>query len=163
MQATGRGYPITSSPNTASSLPEEDVIAGGGFWPDVSPSEFRATMRLDGTVSSARVTAELVQGITTVQRLLMAWRVDLDTNPFDSKVPDAPLINGNTITWHLYQRAVFCFAAAQLQERYQTFDNTAEGDRRAEGDNLLIDQLRRDAHWAVADIEGRTRCTVELI
>lgn len=166
MQATGLGYPITSSPNTSSSLPAEAKINGDGFWPDVDPAHFRATMRIDGTATTQRVEAELINAITTTNNLLRVWRTVREASlplPFDATVPGVSLLNQQTIAWHLYQRAVYCFAAANLQERYQTFDNTAEGRRRAEYEAYLIDQLRRDAHWAIADLEGRTRCTVELV
>ena len=166
MQATGTGYPITSSPNTASSLPAEQPIAGGGFWPDISPKAFRLAMRLDGTASAERVRAELIQATLTAQRMLRQWQASLpegSPNPFLPHAGDSSLIDGNTPATHHYTRAVYCFAAANLQERYRSFDATAQGHARADVLDLTIDELRRDAHWALADLTERTRCTVDLI
>ena len=166
MQATGTGYKITSSPNTASSLPAETTIDGGDFWPDIEPKDFRAAMRIDGTVTAERTRSELVNAIATTRALLASWgqeQQQAGSAPFDKDAADAVLIDGEAVATLYYRRAVYCFAAAQLQERYQTFDNTAEGDKRAEADNTLIDALRRDAHWAVSDLLGRLRSTVDLI
>ena len=44
-----------------------------------------------------------------------------------------------------------------------SFDSTAEGIRRAEELNNLTQQLMRDGHWAVRDLQGKPRTTVELI
>jgi integrase len=54
-------------------------------------------------------------------------------------------------------------AAAWLIERYRTIDATATGDRKAEAENLGVDDLRRDARWAISDLTGVGRTTVELI
>lgn len=166
MQATGTGYKITSSPNTASSIPTEATIAGGNFWPDIEPSHFRAAMRLDGTITPKRLRAELISAIQTVQILLSLWKVEqqaVNATPFDATAPAAEVIDGKTITHHSYLRAIYCYAAANLQERYRAFDNTAEGKRRADALEPAIDDLRRDAYHAIADITGKQRCVIDLV
>ena len=75
----------------------------------------------------------------------------------------APKIDGESAHLHRYRRAVHCLAAAWLIERYRTIDATAAGDRKAEAENLGVEDLRRDARWAISDIQGAARTTVELI
>ncbi len=166
MQATGTGYKITSSPNTASSIPHEASIACGDFWPDIEPGHFRAAMRLDGTITPERLRAELIAAIQTVHMLLHQWKTAqqaASAAPFDAAAPGADVIDGKTLTHHRYLRAIYCYAAANLQERYRSFDNTAEGKRRAEVLDPAIDDLRRDAYHAVADITSQQRCVIDLV
>jgi hypothetical protein len=168
MQATGTGYPITSSPDISSSIPAEPTIPGGAFWPDIDPATFRSAMRLDGTITPQRLRAELTDAILTTQHLLGEWAARQQQDPalqtpFDPSAPLATVIDGKTAAHHRYLRAVWCFAAASLQERYRAFDNTEKADRRADALDPVITQLQRDAHRAIADMQGTTRCTVELI
>jgi hypothetical protein len=63
----------------------------------------------------------------------------------------------------LYQRAVYATAKAELIERYRDFDSTDAGQRRAEAMELSVDDYRRQARYAIRDILGRPRATVELL
>ena len=63
----------------------------------------------------------------------------------------------------LYQRAVYATAKAELIERYRDFDSTDAGQRRAETMELSVDDYRRQARYAIRDILGRPRATVELL
>ena len=63
----------------------------------------------------------------------------------------------------LYLRAVWCLAKANLIERYRDYDATGSGHDRAEAMDLTEEDLRRDASWALSDIRGVHRTTVELI
>ncbi len=65
-----------------------------------------------------------------------------------------------------YRRAVYSMAKADLIERYRDIDSTASSltDKKSmEWMNDAPSEQRRNAHWAVADILGRTHATVELI
>ena len=53
--------------------------------------------------------------------------------------------------------------ATPAAEAYRSFDATNDGHRYADKLESPIDDLRRDAHRAIADILGRARTTVELI
>ncbi|MEO6934968.1 MAG: head completion/stabilization protein, partial [Collimonas sp.] len=65
-----------------------------------------------------------------------------------------------------YRRAVYCWAKADLTERYRDFDSTASSlsDKKMMEalDNAPSDQ-RRNAHWAITNIIGRSHMTVDLI
>ncbi|HCQ8598326.1 TPA: head completion/stabilization protein, partial [Klebsiella pneumoniae] len=64
---------------------------------------------------------------------------------------------------HHYHNAVYCWARAQVNERYQDYDATASGVKR--GDELAepSGDLWRDARWAISRVQDAPHCTVELI
>ena len=52
----------------------ESAIKNDGFWPDISPSEARAAVRLDdGTVTAGRLRQALITAILEVGRDLTDW------------------------------------------------------------------------------------------
>jgi len=75
----------------------------------------------------------------------------------------ASSLNGTSALVQRYLRAVRCLAAANLVERFRSFDTTNDGHLYADRLDATIDDLRRDARWAVRDILGQRRTTVELI
>lgn len=145
-------------------LEHEPPIINDGFWPDIDPAEARARMRLDGTVTAARLRAALVEAIAATNTQLATWQADQVAAGYATlaAVP-APSLDGTSAHAHRYQRAVACTAAATLIERHRSFDATNDGHQYADKLESPIDDLRRDAHWAIADILGRPRSTVELI
>lgn len=142
----------------------DQAITNEDWWPEVDPAEARDILRLDGTVSVARLREALVIAIGAVNAQLASWKdtqVALGINKL-ADVP-APSLGGNSRYVDLYQRAVRCLAGACLVERYRNLDITDKGQKEAEAQQPSIDELRRDAHWAIADIQGLTHATVELI
>lgn len=144
--------------------PPETAIESGTFWPSIEPGDIRAAHRIDSTVTPARLRDALIEAIGAVNVELAAWRgareaegrATLDAVPADE-------IDTESINVHRYRRAVGCMAKALLQERYRDFDSTARGDKKADVLENPIDDLRRDARWAIADILGVGRTVVELI
>ncbi|HBV1004097.1 TPA: head completion/stabilization protein, partial [Klebsiella pneumoniae] len=59
--------------------------------------------------------------------------------------------------------AVYCWARAMLNERYQDYDATASGVKRGEELAEASGDLWRDARWAVSRVQDAPHCTVELI
>lgn len=142
----------------------EPPIANDGFWPDIDPAEARTRMRIDGTVTAARLRAALVEAIAATNAKLAAWQaLQIAAGHATLAAVPAPSIDGTSAHAHRYQRAVACTAAANLIERHRSFDATNDGHQYADKLESPIDDLRRDAHWAIADILGRARTTVELI
>jgi len=140
------------------------TIDNDGFFPNIDIDQAYAAMRLDGTVTLERMRSALVEAVLTVNTDLAAWKATQQSIGFASLVDvPAPKVDGKSAHLHRYLRAIHCNAAAWLTERYRTLDATATGDRRAEAENLGVDDLRRDAHWAINDIIGAPRVTVELI
>lgn len=142
----------------------EEPIANGDFFPEIDPAEARKRMRLDGTVTPERLREALVEGAITVNADLDAWRlVQIAAGYATLAAVPAPEIDGASAHVHRYQRAVRCHAAANLTERMRDYDSTNDGHLQADKLDLTIDNLRRDARWAVSDILGKGRTTVELI
>ena len=75
----------------------------------------------------------------------------------------AEQINSQSIYLQLYLRAVYCLTKANLIERYSDFDSTAKGLKAGEVLGESVDDLRRDARFAIRDILGESHVTVELI
>jgi hypothetical protein len=150
---------------TTPATPEvEPPINPGPFWPEVDPAAIRAAQRIDGTVTAERLNAELIEAIASVNGELAAWRETQQAAGYDTlaEIPAAE-INAASINVHRYLRAVGCLAKAGLTERHPDFDATGKGERKAGALDGTIDDLRRDARWAIADILGVRRTTVELI
>ena len=119
--------------------PEQaEVIENTPFWPDVSLSEFRSVTRTDGTVTQPRLKQALAD------------------------VP-ADVLDGKNERIQHYHNAVYCWARAVLNERYQDFDATASGVKRGEELAEASGDLWRDARWAISRVQDAPHCTVELI
>ncbi|PUE89123.1 head completion/stabilization protein, partial [Xanthomonas oryzae] len=56
---------------TTSATP--DAIANAPFWPAIAPDDVRASMRLDGTVTDARLRQAIVAAMLAVNDALQAW------------------------------------------------------------------------------------------
>ncbi|MCG9124305.1 head completion/stabilization protein [Laribacter hongkongensis] len=140
------------------------AILANPFWPEIDPAHARATMRLDGTVTAARLRAALVEAIASVGSQLAGWRREQMAagHASLSDVPD-DTVDGDPVRVQRWKRAVLALATASLTERYRSFDSTAAGHRQADALDPAIDELRRDAAWAIAEIQGRARSTIELI
>ncbi|MBT0961655.1 head completion/stabilization protein [Denitromonas iodatirespirans] len=142
----------------------ERTITLGAFWPEIDPAAARAAQRIDGTVTTERWRDALMDAAATVMGQLSSWRVTQTAAGYTTldAVP-ADQIDDESIHVQRFLRAVYCLAAASVTERYRGFDATDSGNRLADELETPIDDLRRDAHWAINDILGRSRSTVELI
>lgn len=139
-------------------------VSNAGFWPDIDPSHFRASERVDDTITDTRARAALQTAITDINRQLSHWQdrhqedgaTSVEDIPVPSWMPDGGY-------QQLYLRAVYATAMATLMERYREYSATSDGDDRGKTKDTAADDYRRDARWAVAEIEDRTHTTVELI
>jgi hypothetical protein len=142
----------------------DTTIKSSPFWPDVDPERMREDQRIDATVTAQRLRAALIEAIASVNVELSTWRqARIAEGVAALNAIDADDIDGQSVLVHRYLRAVGCWAKALLLERYRDVDSTATGDKRADAMADPIDDLRRDARWAIADILGGGRSTVELI
>lgn len=142
----------------------EAPIDCGTFLPPVDPAAARQRMRLDGTVTPERLREALVEAASAVADALDDWAEAkaLEGYATLAAVP-ARQIDGASAHVHRYHRAVRSIAAASLIERMRNYDTTNDGHLEADKLTPTIDELRRDAHWAINDILGIQRTTVELI
>jgi hypothetical protein len=152
---------VTTSPvNDA----QEPPIANGDFWPEIDPAQIRDAQRIDSTITPERLRAALIEAMASANVELAAWAA-LQVAAGHATLAAVPAIeiDDESIHVHRYRRAVGCLAKANLIERYRDYDTTARGDRKADALENPIDDLRRDARWAISDILGVGRTTVELI
>lgn len=149
---------------TAPTAPDEGEIANSPFWPAISLADLRETVRLDGTVTTARLKHAVVDAITSVNRDLADWRSarQVEGHATLAAVP-SEVINNESVHLHSYRRAVYAMTRANLLERYTDYSATGDGVKGADAKIISSDDLYRDARFAIRDILGTTHNTVELI
>lgn len=143
------------------------VIENDGWFPDITLVDMRDAMRLDGTVTDARLVQAVVDAILHVNRELAQWQGQ-HAQAGISSLADVPAtrINRESRLLAQYRRAVYSTAKADLIERYRDYDSTATSltDKKSmEWLDEAPGAQRRNAQWAIADIVGRSHLTVELI
>nr|DAI38589.1 MAG TPA: head completion protein [Caudoviricetes sp.] len=139
----------------------EDIIRNDDFFPDISLSAFRNQYRADGTITSQRLQDALIEGMASVNEELSTFKTQSKRDSLEQIT--APSINGESVLIYRYKRAVSCLALANLYERYASYDSTNDGEKKMAQLKDSIDELRRDARFAISDILGRKRVDAELI
>ncbi|WP_252275252.1 head completion/stabilization protein [Pseudomonas subflava] len=139
-------------------------ISNAQFWPDIDGQDLRAAMRINASVTDARLEVAVVGAMLFTNAELADYR-DARRAEGHSALADVPVeqIQNESQLLHQYRRAVYCRALAELVERYTSFDATNSGDQKVTEEETSADQLRRDARWAVRDILGISHTTVELL
>lgn len=148
----------------AGGTPSAMELSNGAFWPPVCLDALRAALRIDASVSSARLEVAAVAAMITVNRELATWRQRQEALGYATlaEVPGEQIAE-QSWAQHLYLRAVQSATAAEVCERYRSYDTTGTGDRKAEDLQFNIDDYRRDQRFAIRDLLGISRTTVELL
>lgn len=148
----------------APTSPAEGEIDSSPFWPAISLPDLRDTVRLDGTVTTARLKHVVIDAITSVNRDLADWRRAREAEGVTTlaAVP-GEVINGESAYLHSYRRAIYALTRANLLERYADYSATGDGVKGADAKIISSDDLYRDARFAIRDILGTTHNTVALI
>ncbi|MFM5844042.1 head completion/stabilization protein [Aeromonas sanarellii] len=148
----------------ATTSPAEGEIDSSPFWPAISLPDLRDTVRLDGTVTTARLKHAVIDAITSVNRDLADWRRAREAEGVTTlaAVP-GEVINGESAYLHSYRRAIYAMTRANLLERYTDYSATGDGVKGADAKIISSDDLYRDARFAIRDILGTTHITVALI
>ncbi|EKN3779358.1 head completion/stabilization protein [Yersinia enterocolitica] len=143
---------------------EKAVIKNDGFWPDIDLNQYREESRQDGTITQPRVIEAALFAINETNDRLSVWRFTQQKQGYmtAADVPATKLADESTRI-QLYRTAVFCLMQARLTDRFRGFDTTGTGGKRGDSLEPTIDNLRRDAAWAINDIQAINRMTVELI
>jgi hypothetical protein len=94
---------------------------------------------------------------------LAAYKAKQIAAGWDSADDIGETVAGSSAIVHRYMRAIASTVQADMAEKYRDWDNTRAGDHRADSEDRSADDFRRNARWAVSDILGRPRTTVELI
>jgi hypothetical protein len=149
---------------TAPTAPAEGEIDSGSFWPAISLSDLRDTVRLDGTVTTARLKHAVIDAVTSVNRDLADWRSARQSEGHATLVSvPGEVIDSESLHLHSYRRAVYAMTRANLLERHTDYSATGDGVKGADAKIISSDDLYRDARFAIRDILGTTHNTVELI
>lgn len=143
---------------------EDTAISNDAFFPVVNLEVLRDENRIDSTITEARLRSQVIEAMINVNMQLASVKSSANENGKNalSEISEE-LINGIDINTHRYLRAVGCLTKASLTERYRDYDSTQKGNKNADDLQNNIEDLRRDAYWAIADILGEQRTNVELI
>ncbi len=153
---------------SAADQPAPPPIAGDGFFPDVDLEALRSAVRIDPTHTAVRLQDSALAAVFGVCQELHAWRRAQELAGY-AKLEDVPNPRGPSkigdVAWAvaLYLRAIASLTAADLSERTRDAGTTLAGHDRADELEVAADVHRRNYRWAVNDILGRPRSTVELI
>lgn len=143
---------------------EPHPITNDGWWPDLDGEDVRAALRLDSSISAVRLEVAVVNAILSVNQELAAYQLAQQALGYTNLAAvSGPLIQNKKRPMHLYLRAVYCTAGAELAERYRGYDSTNDGNTNADELTPSVDEYRRDARWAVRDLTRVSRTTVELL
>jgi len=142
----------------------EPPIRNTFFWPDIDPVRIRELMRLEYTVTPPRLREAILTGMSETNAELYDYRQRQMAAGYKtlSDVP-AEQLDGESEKCFHYQRSVSAFASASVYERYRGYDASAKGNKKAEDIDGTIDELWRDARWAVSRLEGRPKSIIGQI
>ena len=130
-------------------------IASDGWFPVVSLSDVRSDRMFDGTVTTVRLRRAICFGISQVNRELAKWKSDQvqATGAANLAAVASEIVDDQPVKIAHYFRAVAAYAEADIVESQRGYDLTAEGVRRAEMLDGRIGEARRNAFWAIQDIQ----------
>lgn len=143
---------------------EESKISNISFFPAIDINDVRKTQRLDGTVTTERLKTAIASAIIAVNDDLYNWRLTKQAAGITSinNLNDEQ-INGESKYLILYKHAVYSWANALLNEQYINFDATAKAKTDIDTNIESAGNLYRNARYAIRDILGKSRSTMELI
>ncbi|WP_417761729.1 head completion/stabilization protein [Shewanella sp.] len=142
----------------------EGTVTNDGFWPAINLEQLQLTMRLDGTVTAERLQHATINAVILANRDLASWQqAQRDKGYAALDAVPARSINGTSELQYLYLRAVYCLTKANLNERYSDYDSTAAKVGDDDAQQSTVNDLKRDAAFAIRDLMGLTHVTVELI
>ncbi|HEX8402220.1 MAG TPA: head completion/stabilization protein [Allosphingosinicella sp.] len=154
---------VSSPPAPAS--PPGSFVDHDGWYPGADVNGLRECVRLGSTVTHPRLVEAILGAMITVGRDLRRWkaaRVAAGAATL-AAVEDQDEINFEPELVHLYRRAVYAFAAADLVETHHDITATPDGRDRNETRALSADDHRRNGLHAIRDILRVGRTVVELI
>lgn len=140
------------------------LVANDGWFPDIDLTLLRITVRVDPNVTDERLREAAVQAISSALDDLEDWKaLQIEAGHPNLAAVPAVQIGGESRLVAIYRRAVHSYAAADLAARLRDIGTTSSGHDRADELVTTEDTHRQAARWAVRDILGKRRTTVELI
>jgi len=160
------GFVSSPPPNSSATSTDPDtvIVPADGWWPDIDLTHLRDAMRLGTVITDARVTEAVVNAIITVRRETREWKLARVCDGAEALSDvSADQVAGESELEVLWRRAVYNYACADLCETYRDLSATTDGADRAEAKASSADEYRRNALFAVRDINGVARIAAELI
>ena len=155
-----------SLPPSGASAPAatDDEIAFDGFYPSLSLAAARQALRIPTDITDTRLRDAIMAAMLSVADDLFAWRAVQDVTGF-AVVADCSdrMVGGEKRLTVLWRRAVHQLTAADLAEIQRGPDTTPHGNDRDKQLDETVGDHRRNARWAVRDMLGIGRSTIELI
>jgi hypothetical protein len=139
-------------------------LTNDGFWPDIDAAHLRERQRIGSNVTNARLEEAAVAAMISVNRELRTLKLRYMALGHDTlEAVPADQINNESELVHTYRRAIYSEASAEVAERYRTYSATEAGAAKGEAEELTADDYRRDKRFAIRDLLGISRTTVELL
>ena len=156
---SGNLFVATANPPIAA---DDAQVDNDPWFPAVPAARVREVCRLDGTVTAARLGEAISNAMDSVNRELQAYKAE-QVLAGAANLAAA----GDGRQPGRYLRAIYAHIQAELAEVYRDIDTTPHNDSKAERMReryeVKVDEHRRNLRWAIADLLGRPRTTVELI
>lgn len=148
----------------ASAPAQPFTLTNDEFWPDIDANHLRERQRIGGNVSAPRLEEAAVAAMISVNRELrkLKLRYQAMGHADLASVPSDKIQDESELT-HTYKRAIYCTVSAEVAERYRTYSATNTGAAKGEEEEQSADDYRRDARFAIRDLLGISRTTVELL
>lgn len=144
--------------------PSADVVGAGGWWPDINITDVRDAVKLDTTVSPAKIRDSIRNAILEVSRELDAWRIAQEAagHLTLAAVPGRQVdgISEFVLRWN---RAINSVVGADLGERLVGTNVTSAGLERVDALRTDIDIYQRNVRHAVRDFLNLPRIRARMI
>lgn len=156
-------YPA-NPPDTA----DEPGFDNDPWFPSITPQEVRDACMLDGTVTVHRLRNALVDAMDSVNGELSDYR-EIHEAQGIATLADVPArkLAGESVQVGRYRRAVYACVQALVAEANREIDTTPHSDgkegRIREKIEAKIQEHRRTMRWALSDLLGIGRHTIELL
>ncbi|KRD25553.1 hypothetical protein ASE39_21750 [Acidovorax sp. Root267] len=141
---------------------EDAQVTNDPWFPEIDASKVRESCLLDGTVTAVRLADAIESAIDTVNGELRGYKAEQIALGVASLA-----VAGDGRQAGRYLRAIHAHVQAELAEAYRETDTTPHNDSKTERIRERIEakvaEHQRRLRWAVADMLGRPRTTVELI
>lgn len=153
----------------AAEYPAPAALASDGFFPAIDLEVLRTSVRIDPTVTPTRLRESALDSVLSIARDLHAWRIEQVAAGYETlaEVPNpfGPQLVAEGLAWSTvtYLRAVASLTAADLADRGRDAGATQAGQDRADELETAADVHRRNHRWALTDLLGVGRSTIELI
>ena len=140
----------------------DDVVTTPPFMPNLSVRDFSEAMKLDGTVTPARMNYALKSASLDVCRELRHWGAHVIENEGYLTLAEYDVANETNKSFS-FKAAVYNTAKAKLTEHYRDYDTGRDATSRSKELTPTIDSCYRNARNAIADITDAPHSTIELI